>query len=43
MGFIPSFNYDVCRCGYGKAEGIEPKDGKGIRKVLDDMLGRIQA
>lgn len=21
-----------------KAEGIEPKDGKGIRKVLDDML-----
>jgi len=23
-----------------KAAGIEPKDGKGIRKVLDERLGR---
>jgi pyruvate, orthophosphate dikinase len=25
-----------------KAEGIEPKDGKGIRKVLDDMLDQFK-
>jgi pyruvate,orthophosphate dikinase len=25
-----------------KAEGIEPKDGKGIRKVLDDMLDEFK-
>ena len=25
-----------------KAAGIEPKDGKGIRKVLDEQLGEGQ-
>ena len=25
-----------------KSEGIEPKDGKGIRKVLDDMLDEFK-
>jgi pyruvate,orthophosphate dikinase len=25
-----------------KAEGIEPKDGKGIRKVLDEKLGEVK-
>ncbi len=25
-----------------KAAGIEPKDGKGIRKVLDDRLGKVK-
>ncbi len=26
-----------------KAEGIEPKDGQGIRKILDDMLEQLKA
>ncbi len=26
-----------------KAEGIEPKGGKGIRKVLDEMLGEVKS
>lgn len=25
-----------------KAAGIEPKDGEGIRKVLDSMLGDLK-
>jgi len=26
------------RCSYGKAEGLEPAMGKGIRKILDEKL-----
>jgi pyruvate,orthophosphate dikinase len=46
----PRFAYDAYRrlimmysdVVMEKAAGIEPKDGKGIRKVLDDRLGQVK-